>query len=190
MTPQTISPGPVGQEHRDQVVPLVSTRSGTGGLIKAPVRPTAGLPTDPLGTKSKSSPTGPSVRQYNVVLQSLPNLEGTPVIIWLRRSLKAALRVYGLKCVRCEAVESPAAVGAFHETMAGAGNHDGQAAGESADGMPRALKRVPPKPPRRPATRPPRPAPPPPRPRRKLPTPPLPRRPIGPITTGKINGPS
>ena len=46
----------------------------------------------------------PTTEIYTITLRPLPDPDGVPSIIRLRKFLKMSLRGYGLRCVRCEAV--------------------------------------------------------------------------------------
>jgi hypothetical protein len=52
-----------------------------------------------------------TAERYSIILQAIPDQGGAPAIIRLRRFLKAALRSYRLRCVRIEALDSPASPG-------------------------------------------------------------------------------
>ncbi len=52
--------------------------------------------------------TKPKPERYAIVLQAMPDQDGVPTIIRLRRFLKAALRSYRLRCVRCEPLQDEA----------------------------------------------------------------------------------
>ena len=46
----------------------------------------------------------PTTELYTITLRPLPDPDGVPPLIRLRKFLKMSLRGYGLRCVRCEAV--------------------------------------------------------------------------------------
>ena len=57
-----------------------------------------------MSEATRSTTTLAAPERFTLTLQALPNPDGVSAIIRLRRVLKAALRSYRLKCIRCEPV--------------------------------------------------------------------------------------
>ena len=91
---------PVGLVGRPQVVPAVPV-GGTGTISISPVPP-ATRQVPPPKIKKNAVPPKPA---FALTLQAVPGWGDVPAINRLRRFLKAALRSYGLRCVRCEPSE-------------------------------------------------------------------------------------
>ena len=53
-------------------------------------------------TKQHEHAAGETTERFALVLQAVPDPDGAPSIIRLRRFLKMALRSFGLRCVKIE----------------------------------------------------------------------------------------
>jgi hypothetical protein len=99
MTPETRN----GITQRDKPSP-VAVASGQDKPRKGLLLPIQPESRTPDGETAPGLSRCDPVR-FALVLQAMPDPSGAPAIIRLRRFLKMALRSYGMKCIRCEAIE-------------------------------------------------------------------------------------
>ena len=87
----------VRQGSETTAVAVVERDVRQGAYIGGPV-----APSHHTASACPRSATATTHDCFALVLQAIPDPGGAPAIVRLRRFLKAALRAYRLRCVRCE----------------------------------------------------------------------------------------
>ena len=104
--------GHYGKALREASLPECRALREVVGPVGAQPLPVVLTGTKHSGDESEVTRSGPmEAERFTLTLQALPNPDGVSAIIRLRRVLKAALRSYGLRCVRCELEGEATALG-------------------------------------------------------------------------------